>query len=190
MKKEEFIEKYGEEKYKKKLMQTKEWKKSNENYNKDYYSEHKEYFSNKAKDYRKTLDGKAKCIYANSRSADKVKGFAEPNITQEQIKDLIQQPCHWCGQTDWKKNGIDRIDNSRGHDIDNVVCSCWECNYKRGIESLMRPVLQYTLDGVFVKEYANAYEAAKENNIHQQNIVQCLKGKRNKTGEYEWKYKE
>ena len=110
------------------------------------------------KQYRNTLEGKAHCIYANSRYADKKKGFAEPNITVEQIMELIQKPCNWCGQTDWSKNGIDRIDTSIGHNVDNVVCSCWDCNHKRGIKGLMRPVKEYTLNGKFVRRYENSYE--------------------------------
>ena len=190
MTKEEYIEKYGEEKYNKKIIQSREWKKVNKNYNKDYYLSHKKYYSSKAKEYRLTLDGKSNCIYASSRSADKQKGFPEPNITQEQIKEIIQQPCYWCGQTDWTKNGIDRIDNSKGHDFDNVVCSCWECNHKRGIEYLFKPVLQFTLEGEFVKEWTNAWEASRQTGIQHTSIIKCLKGKRNKAGEHEWKYKE
>lgn len=142
---------------------------------KEYYRENKSYFSRKAKEYRDTLEGKSKCLYASCRRADKIKGFEEPNITSEQIMNLIQKPCHWCGQINWKKNGLDRIDNSKGHDVDNVVCSCWDCNHKREIKELMRPIKQYTIDGVFVKEYENAYEASKELGVKTPSIYNSCK---------------
>lgn len=72
--------------------------------------------------------------------------YKDGNITFEQFKELSQQPCHWCGQ--WRPNistarnghqvifhGLDRIDNSRGHDIDNVKPCCWVCNDKRSNDS-------------------------------------------------------
>lgn len=51
---------------------------------------------------------------------------------------LSQQPCHYCGSEAsncakkvFKYNGLDRLDNSRGHDLDNLVPCCWTCNEKK-----------------------------------------------------------
>ena len=149
-------------------------------YSKEYYKENKEYFKSKHKEYISTIKGRAHIIYAGLRGADKNKGFPEPNITAEQISELIQQPCHWCGQTDWSKNGIDRLDNSRGHNIDNVVCSCCECNHKRGIEYLMRPIKEYDIEGNFIKRYQNVYEAAKLKGVKTPSIYNSCNGKYNR----------
>jgi hypothetical protein len=54
------------------------------------------------------------------------------NITGDYIlKHIFTQPCKKCGETDWHKLGCDRIDNTKGHLIDNVVCACRLCNLER-----------------------------------------------------------
>lgn len=47
------------------------------------------------------------------------------------IDNIYSKQCIYCGETDWKKLGCDRIDNTKPHTKDNVVCSCWECNNER-----------------------------------------------------------
>lgn len=56
---------------------------------------------------------------------------------------------------------------------------------------LVRPVLQYTLDGQFVAEYQSMAEAERQTGIHQTSISGCCRGiKYNHTaGGYVWKYK-
>ena len=52
---------------------------------------------------------------------------------------LSRQPCYYCGQgpqatykgkrgSEFTYNGLDRLDNSRGHEPDNVVPCCYRCN--------------------------------------------------------------
>lgn len=52
-----------------------------------------------------------------------------------------------------------------------------------------RKVLQYSTNNVLIKEWINATVASKELNISRANIVACLKERRNKCGNYIWKYK-
>lgn len=61
-------------------------------------------------------------------------------LTEEQFAQLTKQNCFYCGiepSTVYKRNhgngeyiynGIDRIDNNLGYDIDNVVACCKICN--------------------------------------------------------------
>jgi len=49
------------------------------------------------------------------------------------------------------------------------------------------PVLQYTKDGEFIKEWAGACDAMRELNIHQ--ISSVCKGKQKSAGGFTWKYK-
>lgn len=51
------------------------------------------------------------------------------------------------------------------------------------------PISQYTLDGEFVADYANAYEASRITGIDKQSIYCCLIGKFKRAGKYVWKYK-
>lgn len=54
------------------------------------------------------------------------------NITDQQCADLIMGDCHYCGRKAADEprgcNGIDRVDNKRGYEIDNVVSCCTICN--------------------------------------------------------------
>lgn len=52
------------------------------------------------------------------------------------------------------------------------------------------PISQFTLDDVFVSDYANAYEASRITGINKQSIYCCLKGKFKRAGNYKWKYKK
>lgn len=53
-----------------------------------------------------------------------------------------------------------------------------------------RPILQFSADGEFMKEYSSIQEAAIQNNIIATHISRCARGKRKKTGGYIWKYKD
>lgn len=79
-------------------------------------------------------------------------GYKDGNLTFEQFVYLTQTPCYYCGNLpensnvynryrhrkstvltdipsgDFYYNGLDRIDNSRSHDLDNVVPCCKWCN--------------------------------------------------------------
>lgn len=49
-------------------------------------------------------------------------------------------------------------------------------------------VLQYSLDGEFIKRYASSGEAERENNISSSKVGACCRGKRKTAGGYVWKY--
>ena len=50
------------------------------------------------------------------------------------------------------------------------------------------PIIQFTKDGTFVKEWPSAYEAEHQLGIHQSNICSCLKGRLKSTGGFVWRY--
>lgn len=63
-------------------------------------------------------------------------------LTSKEFITIAEQPCHYCGikahvvkrvaQAVYVYNGIDRMDNSRGYSIDNVVPCCTLCNFAKG----------------------------------------------------------
>lgn len=57
-------------------------------------------------------------------------------------------------------------------------------------ESKKKPVLQYTKDGKFIKEYESTKDAGNELLIEPSSITKCCKGKKKSCGGYIWKYKE
>jgi hypothetical protein len=71
--------------------------------------------------------------------------YRDGNLTFEQFIHLTQQPCHYCERLKnnkrtmittkknyWEYNGLDRLDSTKPHDLDNVVSCCWNpCNNKK-----------------------------------------------------------
>lgn len=53
-----------------------------------------------------------------------------------------------------------------------------------------KPVLQYDLEGNFIKEWPNAYEIERQLGFSQANINKCCLEKFKKSHSYIWKYKE
>jgi hypothetical protein len=54
-------------------------------------------------------------------------------LTQEIFENLVLQPCYYCGIIQTKGyNGVDRMDSTRGYELDNCVSCCDECNTMKG----------------------------------------------------------
>lgn len=70
------------------------------------------------------------------------------DVTLEEYIELVTAPCFYCGQvpnqvpqgswmrgTDLRRNGIDRVDNSRGYVMSNCVSCCGVCNRAKAARS-------------------------------------------------------
>lgn len=67
------------------------------------------------------------------------------SLKLEEFKEIVQKDCFYCGAKPkriikhYRKtineevyvNGVDRIDCSKGYEINNVVSSCSDCNYAK-----------------------------------------------------------
>lgn len=51
-------------------------------------------------------------------------------------KDLFTDNCFFCGKPPAPINGIDRVDNARGYEEDNVVTACRRCNLAKNTQTL------------------------------------------------------
>lgn len=72
----------------------------------------------------------------------------EYNLTEEQFAKLTEQDCYYCGAKPkniindpgkngaYIYNGLDRINNTKGYTIDNVVSCCKICNRAKGTLTL------------------------------------------------------
>jgi hypothetical protein len=50
-------------------------------------------------------------------------------LTAKEFEELIKKPCFYCGQINPSGfNGVDRVENSKGYVIENVVSCCTKCN--------------------------------------------------------------
>lgn len=91
-----------------------------------------------------------------------------------------------------------RDENPLNNNVDNLEwCSAkYNCNFGTRIEriitkttngKLSKTVLQYTLDGQFVREWESTNECGR-NGFNQGNIADCCKGKRKTHKGFIWKY--
>lgn len=66
-------------------------------------------------------------IFQNARAGDR-RAKREFDLTREDVKNLLENECVYCGETNYEVMSIDRKDSSRGHTRDNVVSACIRCN--------------------------------------------------------------
>ena len=79
---------------------------------------------------------------------------------------------------------VDHIDENKTHNYVNNLQ--WLTRRDNNRKSKNKPILQYTLDGEFVREWECTADVGYEVCGH---ICQCLKGKRKTAYGYIWKYK-
>lgn len=89
----------------------------------------KEHYNRRASDRRKDPNRRSFYIVEDSKKYDRIHGL-ENNLTIELVEELISKCCAYCGE-DKLKMTLDRIDNSIGHVIDNLIPCCVRCNYVR-----------------------------------------------------------
>lgn len=67
------------------------------------------------------------------RSSAKKRGLTV-TLTERDVAGLtLNQRCSYCGgELAATGSAIDRIDNSRGYELDNCRSACWHCNNARG----------------------------------------------------------
>ena len=141
--KENFIKKYGEDKYKELLQKAKQYycdnkekillckKAYREIHLQDYKVYQQNYQPKYRKEYNETISGRAKKLANTYKSRDQKRGM-DNDIDSEFIENnIFTKPCIYCGETDFRLLGCDRIDNAKGHLKDNVVCACRQCNCER-----------------------------------------------------------
>jgi len=127
-------------------------------YAKEYYSKnkdnitvrHKEYWKENGYKYRcriraKTPYNRAQILAASYNRSDISRGFdVSNNIDGKWIEEQVfASKCIYCGDDNWKHLGCDRIDNSKPHTPDNVVCSCGICNVERNDRYSVEEFIEY-----------------------------------------------
>ena len=117
------------------------YKEKRNEYNREYHKEHREerlaYHKDFMKDYLNTKEGLAKQRINNYNREDRLHGRAKGDLTPEWfIEHIFNSSCTYCGDSDWKHLGADRIDNDKPHTQDNCICSCGVCNVERQCKSM------------------------------------------------------
>ena len=80
---------------------------------------------------------------------------------------------------------VDHIDNDKTHNYINNLQ--WLSHKDNSRKSNNKPILQFDLNGNFIREWECAYDVGKE---VKQGINNCLRGRTKSAYGYIWKYKE
>ena len=69
---------------------------------------------------------------------------------------------------------------------------CLKCNIYKKINDFhkYKKILQYDLDGNFIKEWDSVLEASQVLNINKRNLYSCLSNYNKTANGFVWKYKE
>ena len=142
----------------------KRWQENNRErlneYHRNYQAKHREEQRQRMNDYHQTKEGRATNLLAAYVQMDLERRGVRPVLTQADIMRMCfsdDSKCVYCGETDWTKLGLDRIDNDRPHDVNNVLCSCHDCN----VERYRRPLGEYVME----KRGMSWEEFMKRNNM-------------------------
>ena len=123
--------------------------------------------NNRLKHY--TINGKYNNLKSCSAKRKKQGREIGLSITLEEYAELMKNNCHYCNKTliDEKSGGsLDRIDNSKGYHLDNVLPCCKVCNQVRGdnltveeTEVVIKALLEFrdychkgSMEGLVVRE--------------------------------------
>lgn len=103
-------------------------------------------------------------------------------ITEEEIKHL------WFRDKAYlmKKPSIDRINNDGNYIYDNRRFIEFVEN---NIKDKRKPVLQYNIDGKFIREFKSSNDAGKFLNVHSTNIRKCCRFQIKTAYNFIWRYK-
>ncbi len=88
-------------------------------------------------------------LYCRFKKVAKKRGH-EWDLSKDQVRQITQQVCHYCGIKPYQKqrndkrawdsyyiyNGLDRKDNNRGYIWENVVPCCGICNHHKSNQSI------------------------------------------------------
>ena len=80
----------------------------------------------------------------------------------------------------------------------NLMTPKENVNYGTGIDrchnqlingKCSKPVLQFTLDGILIKEYPSIQQVYRETGFDYRHIIKCCKGKYKQAYGFKWRYK-
>lgn len=184
--------------------------------NKEYKIKNKEEIKKRNKEYRvknivkikkqvRSKNGIIKRIYLDQIQSSKRRNHQPPLYTNEELKKwMFDQPNFEDLYNNWVDSGyekmlkpsVDRLDDYKGYNFDNIQLMTWEENEKKGYEDRKnginnkqsKAVLQFTKDGEFVKEWYSMRKAERRG-FCSGKISSCCRGKQKTHKGFIWKYK-
>jgi len=157
--------------------------------------------------HKKTKRGVVLTIFSSQKASSLRLGYKKPIYTSQELKEwLFNQPLFhelydkWVesGYDRWVKPSVDRKDDYKPYAFDNIQLMTWRENNEKihrdktegRNNKQSRAVLQYDLDGNFIKEYYSIAQAVRETQTHQSLLLSVCMGKRKTTNKSIWAYKD
>lgn len=123
--------------------------------------------------------------------------FAVESYVKEEVRDLLnQKEIQYIEMFDSFYNGYnsDRGGNTCSHVITEETKQKLSESITKFYETheseLAKPILQYSLDGKFIREWPSIHKAAVYYKVKDSTIGEVCRGYRNYCGDYTWRYKE
>ena len=143
----------------------------------------------KTKNYRKRIRNYLNLECKDQRKIyNSLKKYGPENHTFEIIEEcdldkLNEREIYWIDIFQSVKRGLNLTFGGDGGNRSKE-------SIKRGRLKILKPILQYNLEGNFIKEWPSAIEAALLINKNPININDCARGKYKSTYGFRWKYKK
>ena len=125
------------------------WRSKNPTYNAQYQQAHKDKIAEYQAEWYNPQTHPlnwAKSIVNNYKKMDRERGF-DPNQTISAewfLQNIAYRPCAHCGLQAIGLIGCNRLDNTKGHTIDNVEPCCFKCNARENIRDQIARGLHWT----------------------------------------------
>jgi len=160
------------------------------------------------KEFSRTKKGLLTVMYNSQKLRCRRRGHKPPEYSLEEFRSHAKSLDKFHVLFDkWVLSGFntnlipsfDRKDDDVGYNISNIQIMTWEENNKKAREDVKsnklshssKAVLQFNLDGVFIKEYYSVVNASSKTGICKTTIAKCCRKHIycHSAGGYLWKYK-
>ena len=156
--------------------------------------------------YFKTKDGLISRMYGSQRSNSKKRGDIPPAYTKQDLRDWLysQKKFHHLFHL-WEVSNydkmlvpsVDRLNDYEPYTFSNIQLMTWIENKNKGEKDKLdginnkqnRAIIQFSIDGDFIKEYYSLAQAGRELSISRASIRRCCQGKAKSACGFRWKYK-
>ena len=158
-----------------------------------------------SQEYRHSKEAQAHILYGHQIGNSKHRKMELPSYSLEDfVKWLDNQPLFDTLYNNWVLSGykkelkpsVDRNNDYLGYSLDNIKLVIWRQNRikgnvdrRNGINNKgSKSVLQFSLNGEFIKRYHSIRQAGREANINSGHICQCCLGRQNTAGGFNWEH--
>ncbi len=159
--------------------------------------------------YRRTKKGVIAALYYDQRGSSVSRGHPYPAYSKKDFYDwIMSQPDFHHIYHLWRisnfdsmlKPSVDRLDDFEPYTFSNIRVVTWFENRRKQWDDIRngtgtsgkahcKSVIQYTTEGILVREYHSAAYASRESSVSQFHISSVCRGARRSAGGYIWRFK-